>query len=147
MQEEMKDLVVFGAEWCNSCKAVKKMLDAEGCEYTYMDVDHPAAKALAKEGDVRGLPSAFWKGNPAFSNVPGCRSWLQRRGSTKVEPAPHLEPFQANPEGLAQLLEAARNAKPVRIRKEFVNPLQDIQNEVQVIFDDLNGEQAFPEAV
>lgn len=104
MQEAMSGLTVFGAEWCNSCKTVKKMLDAEGVNYTYLDVDSPAAVALAKVGDVRGLPHAVHNGIVAFTSIPGCRNWLARNGSKRVE-APKAPPvFEAPIPGLVDIL-------------------------------------------
>ena len=47
------DITVYGADWCSDCRRSKALLDAEGVDYTWVDVEHDesaAAKALAISG-------------------------------------------------------------------------------------------------
>lgn len=44
---------MYGADWCSDCRRAKTVLDANGVEYTYVDVDavvEGAAAALAISG-------------------------------------------------------------------------------------------------
>lgn len=133
MQEAMSGLTVFGADWCNPCKTVKKLLDAEGVPYTYLDVDSPAAKALAKAGDVRGLPYAVHNGIVAFTSVGGCKHWLHKQGSKKVEAPKPFNPFGDAPPGIADLLRAAAegvNPEPVLVNRGAFDDLEQMEMEI-----------------
>ena len=114
MNEVLKDLVVFGATWCNQCKDVKAMLEGQGTEFTYLDVDSPAGKALAQDYAVRGLPQGFYNGERVFLNVPQARGWLNRNGANipkgaedDVRPMGYPNMFDAPP-GVIEALAQAR---------------------------------------
>jgi glutaredoxin-like protein len=47
------DITVYGASWCSDCRRSKALLDTEGVDYTWVDVEadeSAAAKALAISG-------------------------------------------------------------------------------------------------
>lgn len=47
------DITVYGADWCSDCRRSKALLDTEGVDYTWIDVEadeSAAAKALAISG-------------------------------------------------------------------------------------------------
>ncbi len=47
------DITVYGADWCSDCRRSKALLDREGVDYRWIDVDADetaAAKALALTG-------------------------------------------------------------------------------------------------
>jgi glutaredoxin-like protein len=50
---EAADITVYGADWCSDCRRSKALLDAEGVDYDWIDVEADetaAAKALAISG-------------------------------------------------------------------------------------------------
>ena len=81
MEDILKDVVVFGAAWCATCKVVKKMLEDQGTEFTYIDVDTGAGAALAKDWSVRGLPQGYHNGQLVFGTVTQARNFLKRHGA------------------------------------------------------------------
>jgi glutaredoxin-like protein len=45
----MSGITMYGAEWCSDCRRSKKVLDASGVEYAYVDLEaDPAAADVAK---------------------------------------------------------------------------------------------------
>lgn len=52
-----KEVLVFSASWCVNCVSWKKLLEEVGVEYKEVDVDSEEGMELAKEHQVRGLPS------------------------------------------------------------------------------------------
>lgn len=47
------DITVYGADWCSDCRRSKALLEREGVDYRWIDVDADetaAAKALALTG-------------------------------------------------------------------------------------------------
>jgi len=38
-------ITMYGAAWCSDCRRSKKLLDASGIEYDYVDVEHDPAMA------------------------------------------------------------------------------------------------------
>jgi len=49
------EVTVFGASWCTGCKQLKGVLEMNNVLYSYVDID--ANPALAKEYNVRSLPT------------------------------------------------------------------------------------------
>ena len=86
MNEILKDLVVFGASWCVNCGATKQFLDAQGQEYTYVDVDSAAGKSLAQEYSVRSLPWGQYQGRRVFTSPEACRRWLASESEQEMPP-------------------------------------------------------------
>jgi thioredoxin 1 len=48
-------LLKFEADWCQPCKAMTQIM--KGMEYTNVNVDSEEGRALAKEYDIRSLPT------------------------------------------------------------------------------------------
>ena len=49
----MTDVTLYGATWCGDCRRSKAVLDADGIDYRWVDVDavpEAAAEALAISG-------------------------------------------------------------------------------------------------
>ena len=127
MEDILKDVVVFGAAWCATCKVVKKMLEDQGTEFTYIDVDTGAGAALAKDWSVRGLPQGYHNGQPAFGTVSQARNFLKRHGA---EVAPVVN---ENVEGLEALLgDQLAQPEPVqeRIRQWLAQPQEAIRDRI-----------------
>ena len=52
----MTNVILFGADWCQTCKFIKAMLDRiEGVEVQYIDVDEDVE--MAAQHGVRNLPT------------------------------------------------------------------------------------------
>lgn len=85
MYDITKDLVIFGADWCNECKSVKKLLDEKGQGYAYIDVDSPAGLELAKQEEIRNLPYGLYNGKFVIRNVATAKEFLLRYGSQDAE--------------------------------------------------------------
>ncbi|MGP7961502.1 glutaredoxin family protein [Sanguibacter sp. A247] len=41
-----QNITMYGAGWCGDCTRAKALLDREGIEYTYVDVEHDEAARL-----------------------------------------------------------------------------------------------------
>ena len=39
MSDEIKEIKVYGAEWCAYCNSAKTLLEEKGVEFTYIDID------------------------------------------------------------------------------------------------------------
>lgn len=52
-----KEVLVFSTNWCSNCQVWKKVLQEVGVEYKEIDADSDEGMELAKEHQVRGLPS------------------------------------------------------------------------------------------
>ena len=52
-----KKLIVIGADWCSSCKALKTQLVTKGIEFEYVDADEQMEYCQAN--GVRSLPTSF----------------------------------------------------------------------------------------
>jgi len=48
---------LYGAVWCNPCKAVKLHLDENNIEYEYFDIDSEENLSTLQELGVRGIPT------------------------------------------------------------------------------------------
>lgn len=106
MNEILKDLIVFGASWCVNCGATKQFLDAQGQEYTYVDVDSAAGKALAQEYSVRSLPWGQYQGRRVFTSADACRRWLASASEQEMPPLETQGGF--DPEAYASRAEMLR---------------------------------------
>jgi mycoredoxin len=52
-------LTMYGADWCGDCRRSKKVLDASGIDYTYIDVETDAKAAetvKAINGGKQSIP-------------------------------------------------------------------------------------------
>ena len=43
----MASITMYGADWCSDCRRSKALLDAEGVDYDYIDVEQSAEAADA----------------------------------------------------------------------------------------------------
>ena len=59
MQQNNQTLVVFGAEWCQSCKTLKSLLSASEPSFVVQMIDVDTDMQAAKEYAVRGLPTVI----------------------------------------------------------------------------------------
>jgi glutaredoxin len=50
--------ILYGAEWCPSCKTLKKQLEAAKIRFTYVDADDKKVMNMLSEIGVRSLPFA-----------------------------------------------------------------------------------------
>lgn len=53
MTDLTMDITMYGADWCSDCRRSKRLLDARGVAYTYVDVEaqqQGAEQALAISG-------------------------------------------------------------------------------------------------
>lgn len=53
----MKEVIVFGATWCGSCKALKATLDQQEFKFEYVDADDNM-DMLGEKG-IRSLPTTL----------------------------------------------------------------------------------------
>ena len=53
---KVKELLIVGAEWCASCKVLKKQLDTENIPYVYKDLSE--ATDILKQFGAKSLPFA-----------------------------------------------------------------------------------------
>lgn len=53
----MKEFLLFSANWCTSCKPVKKALDAISVPYQGVDIDDPEKTPLVASYGIRGIPT------------------------------------------------------------------------------------------
>lgn len=54
----MKDVVIYSADWCGFCRAVKEYLDGKGVKYTEKNIEQDpkyAEESVAKSGQM-GIP-------------------------------------------------------------------------------------------
>jgi mycoredoxin len=54
----METIVVYGADWCGDCRRAKRLLDARGVHYIWVDVErHPAmAEEARRIGRSKRIP-------------------------------------------------------------------------------------------
>lgn len=71
--EFLKNVVVFGAQWCNDCKALKRRLEKFGNDFTYIDVDTDTGRKLSEEAQIRNLPGVYVNG----TQIPGAYRYLE----------------------------------------------------------------------
>lgn len=91
MKELLTNTVVIGASWCNSCKAIKELLETQGTEFSYVDVDTKEGAVFAEQEAVRGVPVVYYNGQLIARTVPQMRNWLlmhKAEGLPEVEVAP-----------------------------------------------------------
>lgn len=129
-----KDLVIFGADWCNECKSVKKLLDEKGQGYTYIDVDSPAGLELAKQEAIRNLPYGLYNGKFVIRNVATAKEFLLRNGSQDEELLAEKEAQRAKMREILDRVEADR--------AELDNQAQKRQEGIQVILDEIEPPRA-----
>lgn len=49
-RESAGEIIMFGADWCGDCRRAKRVFDAAGVEYRYVDlVQDPAAADIARD--------------------------------------------------------------------------------------------------
>jgi mycoredoxin len=56
-------LTVYGASWCPDVKRSRALLDREGVEYSYVDVEADAdaeARVRSLQGGERRIPTIVW---------------------------------------------------------------------------------------
>jgi mycoredoxin len=56
-------LTVYGADWCPDVKRSRALLDREGVEYSYVDVEADAdaeQRVRALQGGERRIPTIVW---------------------------------------------------------------------------------------
>jgi glutaredoxin len=50
-------VTIYGADWCGDCRRAKRLLDAEGVPYRYLDLDlDAAAQRLVDDAGIRSIP-------------------------------------------------------------------------------------------
>jgi glutaredoxin-like protein len=57
------ELIVYGANWCGDCRRTKRLLDAQGITYTWIDLDeHPEAVAVVERINkgMRSIPTLLF---------------------------------------------------------------------------------------
>ena len=55
----MTQITMYGADWCGDCRRSKKVLDASGIDYIYIDVEtdvKAAETVIAINGGKRSIP-------------------------------------------------------------------------------------------
>ena len=55
----MKEVVVFSAQWCTGCNAVKQKLKSAGMEFKVIDIETDEGITLCKDKMVRSIPVVF----------------------------------------------------------------------------------------
>lgn len=139
-------LVVFGATWCKDCQSVKKLLDEQAVNFTYLDIGTTVGIKASKELELRSIPAAFDNGVHVFSGINQCRSWLKRHKfevPKEAQPQPVLAQDIVNyanqgnlvlgdevfnpPDFVRQNAVRVNRAKPVRV------PAQRPQNDIDDI--------------
>lgn len=59
----VETLTVYGADWCPDVRRSRKLLDAQGVHYIYIDLDHDKpADTLVRglQGGKRRIPTLVW---------------------------------------------------------------------------------------
>lgn len=59
---KLVELIIVGAEWCNSCKVLKKQLEASEIIFEYKDMN--SCTELLKEYNTKSLPFALLNQQP-----------------------------------------------------------------------------------
>ncbi|WP_019482605.1 glutaredoxin family protein [Arthrobacter sp. TB 23] len=62
-QQQAETLTVYGADWCPDVRRSRKLLDAQGERYVYVNLDHDKpAEALVRrlQGGKRRIPTLVW---------------------------------------------------------------------------------------
>lgn len=49
-------VMLFGAEWCASCKSMKQVLESVA-DIEYIDIDSDVSAHLVKDHQIRGVPT------------------------------------------------------------------------------------------
>lgn len=50
-------LRIFSAEWCNTCKPYKTLLDSSAVVFENVDIDSDEGQSLAAKNNIRSLPT------------------------------------------------------------------------------------------
>lgn len=70
-------LTVFGAPWCKDCESLKKMLEEQAVNFTYVNIDSAAGKELTKEIHLRSIPAGYENGGNVFNGMNQARTWFR----------------------------------------------------------------------
>lgn len=70
-------LTVFGAPWCKDCESLKKMLEEQAVNFTYVNIDSAAGKELTKEIALRSIPAGYENGGNVFNGMNQARTWFK----------------------------------------------------------------------
>lgn len=54
--------ILLGSKNCGPCKRVRNFLESEDIFYTYIDIDTPEGREIAKDWCVRAVPSMTIEG-------------------------------------------------------------------------------------
>lgn len=54
--------ILYGADWCPSCKTLKRQLESRGVNFEYVDADEKSVMVTLSEIGVRSLPFAIING-------------------------------------------------------------------------------------
>lgn len=82
----MSDVLVFSAEWCGNCPAVKRALESAGVGHTVVDIDHQMEYAV--DHNIRGIPTVIhkdpsgWKVFTGHAKIPEMISYFKDLGLT-----------------------------------------------------------------
>lgn len=71
----IKQLLIVGAEWCNSCKVLKKQLDNENIPYVYKDLSE--ATDILKHFGAKSLPFAKVGDEQVLAKLPDIKKKLE----------------------------------------------------------------------
>lgn len=63
----MSDITLFGAEWCPSCKLLKKQLETKNIIFKYADADEKENATLLANIGVRSIPFIIKDGEYNFT--------------------------------------------------------------------------------
>ena len=56
-------ITVYGTAWCGDCRRAKRVLDAQGVGYTWIDIDavpEAAAEVMRINGGMRSVPTILF---------------------------------------------------------------------------------------
>ena len=71
---------IFGATWCTYCTQAKKLCEANGIEYTYLDVEDGDNLQLleGKIGKIKTVPQIFLDGKFIPGGFTGLKQELKK---------------------------------------------------------------------
>lgn len=64
-------VIRFSAQWCQPCKQLAKILEAEGLDVPYLDIDEETTKPLIAKYGVRSVPTIVIDSGDQFELITG----------------------------------------------------------------------------
>lgn len=133
--EFLKNVIVFGAQWCNDCKALKRRIEKFGNDFTYIDVDTDTGRKLSEEAQIRNLPGVYVNG----TQIPGAYRYLENEWK-EFQRKNAIEDLAENPLNVQAMQEIEQEDEPQHrpVARRFVDEWMPAGDAVQAFDEYVN---------